>query len=252
VTGKALTGYVSGAGTLAATDTILTAINKLNGNDALKANLASPTFTGTVSGTFSGPLTGNVSGNVSGSSGSCTGNAATATNAIYDEITSIRIWNVNTDDRFELWGGTGVILCNFGGGAIANHEWEVKYLEGERKYKTRFRDLDPTTGPWNYVSQAFPAGGLSKLVMHVNDDGGGSGYSLVFGSNSYIEFSTRNGKYFKLSIGDTILLNGVQTIFTPFINYCASNGTEICFDATQTNKQMAIMFTSNDASGSTW
>jgi hypothetical protein len=49
VTGKALTGYVSGAGTLSASDTILTALNKLNGNDALKASLASPTFTGTVS-----------------------------------------------------------------------------------------------------------------------------------------------------------------------------------------------------------
>ena len=30
---------------------------------------------------FSGPLTGNVTGNVSGSSGSCTGNAATASEA---------------------------------------------------------------------------------------------------------------------------------------------------------------------------
>ena len=48
VTGKALTGYVSGAGTVSATDTILSAINKLNGNVGLKANLASPTFTGTV------------------------------------------------------------------------------------------------------------------------------------------------------------------------------------------------------------
>ena len=50
VTGKVLTGYVSGAGTLSAADTILSAINKLNGNDNLKANLASPTFTGTVNG----------------------------------------------------------------------------------------------------------------------------------------------------------------------------------------------------------
>ncbi|NQW99383.1 tail fiber domain-containing protein [bacterium] len=50
VTGKALTGYVSGAGTVSSADSILTSINKLNGNDALKANLASPTFTGTVSG----------------------------------------------------------------------------------------------------------------------------------------------------------------------------------------------------------
>ncbi|PAZ06007.1 MAG: hypothetical protein CAK88_05805 [Verrucomicrobiia bacterium AMD-G2] len=48
VTGKALTGYSSAAGTITATDTILGAINKLNGNNALKANLASPTFTGTV------------------------------------------------------------------------------------------------------------------------------------------------------------------------------------------------------------
>jgi hypothetical protein len=48
VIGKVLTGYVSGAGTVAATDTILQAIQKLNGNTALKADIASPTFTGTV------------------------------------------------------------------------------------------------------------------------------------------------------------------------------------------------------------
>ena len=47
VIGKVLTGYTSGAGTVAATDNILQAIQKLNGNDGLKANLASPTFTGT-------------------------------------------------------------------------------------------------------------------------------------------------------------------------------------------------------------
>jgi hypothetical protein len=34
VTGKLITGYVSGAGTVAVTDTILQAINKLNGNTA--------------------------------------------------------------------------------------------------------------------------------------------------------------------------------------------------------------------------
>lgn len=47
-TGVALTGFVSGAGTITATDTILTGFNKINGNDLLKAPLASPTFTGTV------------------------------------------------------------------------------------------------------------------------------------------------------------------------------------------------------------
>lgn len=48
VTSQALTGYTSGAGTVASTDSILAAIQKLNGNDGLKAPVASPTFTGTV------------------------------------------------------------------------------------------------------------------------------------------------------------------------------------------------------------
>ncbi len=48
VIAKVLTGYTSGAGTVAATDSIIQAIQKLNGNDALKANLASPTGTGTL------------------------------------------------------------------------------------------------------------------------------------------------------------------------------------------------------------
>ncbi|MDH4444130.1 MAG: hypothetical protein QE267_03265, partial [Akkermansiaceae bacterium] len=75
VTGKSLTGFTSGAGNITATDTILSAINKLDGNSGLKANSASPTFSGTVTApAFSGPLAGNVTGNVSGSAGSFTGN----------------------------------------------------------------------------------------------------------------------------------------------------------------------------------
>lgn len=42
VIAKVLTGYVSGAGTVAATDSILSAIQKLNGNDATNANLTGP------------------------------------------------------------------------------------------------------------------------------------------------------------------------------------------------------------------
>lgn len=41
-----LTGYVSGAGTVAATDSVLQGINKLNGNVELKAPIASPSLTG--------------------------------------------------------------------------------------------------------------------------------------------------------------------------------------------------------------
>lgn len=42
VIAKVLTGYVSGAGVLSATDSILAAIQKLNGNDATNANLTGP------------------------------------------------------------------------------------------------------------------------------------------------------------------------------------------------------------------
>jgi hypothetical protein len=42
VIAKVLTGYASGAGTVAATDSILQAIQKLNGNDATNANLTGP------------------------------------------------------------------------------------------------------------------------------------------------------------------------------------------------------------------
>lgn len=47
VIAKVLTGFSSGAGTISAADSILTAIQKNAGNDALKAPLASPTLTGT-------------------------------------------------------------------------------------------------------------------------------------------------------------------------------------------------------------
>lgn len=54
-----LTGYTSGAGTISATDTILQAIQKLNGNDGLLAPLASPSFTGDISGSGRLILSGN-------------------------------------------------------------------------------------------------------------------------------------------------------------------------------------------------
>ena len=66
VTGKALTGYVSGAGTVSATDSILSAINKLNGNTALKADTSSLGTLATQSGTFSGTHSGSSSGTNTG------------------------------------------------------------------------------------------------------------------------------------------------------------------------------------------
>ena len=56
ITGKLITGFVSGAGTVAATDTILQAINKLNGNIAatvIVANAALPATGGALTGAVS-------------------------------------------------------------------------------------------------------------------------------------------------------------------------------------------------------
>lgn len=57
--GSTLTGYTSGAGTVSSTDTILQAIQKLNGNSLLLAPLASPSFTGDVSNSGRLVLSGN-------------------------------------------------------------------------------------------------------------------------------------------------------------------------------------------------
>lgn len=46
VIGKLLTSFVSGAGTVSSSDSILTAIQKIVGNVALKADISSPTLTG--------------------------------------------------------------------------------------------------------------------------------------------------------------------------------------------------------------
>ena len=50
ITGKNLEGYQPLSGELSNTDTILSALGKLEGNSSLRAPLASPTFTGTVNG----------------------------------------------------------------------------------------------------------------------------------------------------------------------------------------------------------
>lgn len=75
VTGKVLTGFSSGAGTVASTDTILQAINKIVGNLALKAPLASPSFTGTIGTplTASRGVVTDGSGNLSVASGNLSG-----------------------------------------------------------------------------------------------------------------------------------------------------------------------------------
>lgn len=75
VIGKVLTGYVSGAGAVAATDSILAAIQKLNGNDATNANL-----TGDVTSIGNATTLATVNANV-GTFGSATKASVVTVNA---------------------------------------------------------------------------------------------------------------------------------------------------------------------------
>lgn len=79
VIGKVLTGYVSGAGTVAATDTILQAIQKLNGNDATR--LASLSAIGSSPNANAATITGSVL-NLEPASGSFGGVVTTGTQTI--------------------------------------------------------------------------------------------------------------------------------------------------------------------------
>jgi hypothetical protein len=111
VIAKTLTDYAAGAGTVSSADNILTAIQKLDGNDALKAPLASPTFTGTVTApTFIGALTGNVTGDVSGNAATATAlaNPRTINGVAFDGTSNINITASAIADANSL---TGTILA---------------------------------------------------------------------------------------------------------------------------------------------
>jgi hypothetical protein len=100
VIAKVLTGYVSGAGTVAATDSILQAIQKLNGNDATNANLTGVvTSVGNATSIANGVITNamlanaavaNLSGTNTGDQTSVSGNSG-STDALKSATTTINV-----------------------------------------------------------------------------------------------------------------------------------------------------------------
>ena len=123
VIGKVLTGYTSGAGTVAATDTILQAIQKLNGNaggaaaagtlagTTLAANVVSSSLTsvGTLANlTVTNTITGSVSGNAATvtTNANLTGHITSTGNAaVLGSFTSAQLRTALTDET-----GTGAAV----------------------------------------------------------------------------------------------------------------------------------------------
>lgn len=104
VIGKLLTGYSSGAGTVASTDTILQAIQKLNGNNATNANLT-------------GPITS------IGNATSIASQTGSGTKFVVDTAPTISnpvIANINPGADFTITQNSVVPFTSVNSGAIAN------------------------------------------------------------------------------------------------------------------------------------
>lgn len=140
VTGKVLTGFVSGAGTVAAADSILQAFNKLVGNQALKAPLASPSFTGTIGTALTGSkvLQTDSSGNLQASG------VSTTTLAFLDATSSIQT-QLNLLAPKASPAFTGTI-----GTALTASKLVVTDASSNLATSTFQDAFDPTTGYWLY------------------------------------------------------------------------------------------------------
>ena len=121
---------------------------KLVAGDATSTNTASKLVqrdasgnfsAGTITATLTGDVTGNVTGNVTGSSGSCTGNAATATNA---------------NSANAKWTSAAVAGSTTSGGVVS----------------AEFRN-NGGTGDANVAAIAFHCTGSYAIHMHLRADG---------------------------------------------------------------------------------
>lgn len=119
VTGKALTGFSAGAGTVSATDTILSAFNKLVGNIAALLPSSSPTFTGTLTGptvnvtglTASSAVATDGSKNLVSVANTGTGNNVLATSP------TLTTPNLGTPSALNLANATGSTIAGGGTGS---------------------------------------------------------------------------------------------------------------------------------------
>ena len=196
VTGKALTGFASAAGTITAADTVLTAVNKLNGNVALRAPLASPTFTGTVNATGDVNMTGSLR-----KSGSLflhnlgTGNIALGISAL--PVTSTGQFNNAVGNGALAQNSSGVQNNALGGDALgANSTGSANTAVGDQALKNNVGGSNNVAVGDNALLNATGTGNIGI--------GAGAGENLTTGGgNIAIGNSGVAGESGTIRIGDS-------------------------------------------------
>lgn len=182
VLGKLLTGFSSSAGTVSASDTILQAFQKLNGNDELKAPLASPVFTGTPNlptGTIAVTQT---QGNNSTSIATTAYTDAAVNNILAASDAMVFKGTVGTGGTFTIAAINALTVFNAG--------WSYKIIEAGtvRGFVCQVGDILMTT-----VNRASAGTDADFTVIQTNIDGAVTGPGSSVNLNIAV-FNSTTGK----------------------------------------------------------
>ena len=197
-----ITGFVSGAGTVGATDTLLAAIDKLDGNTAAKAPLANPIFTGTVNvpsyvSTTAGLEIGGVQVqataaqiNYLDSAGGTTG--TTSTNVVFSTspiVTTPELIGEYYDEVTQSPTGTGTVTIN----AATTGKALITPSTASQADTIAFSN-QPAANKVRYIRVQIiaPASGTQTIVWPTSNFywlGGTSGILTALSANKHYEYA---------------------------------------------------------------
>ncbi len=234
VIAKVLTGYSSGAGTVAATDSILTAIQKLNGNDATNANLtgvitssgnatsiAAQTGTGTTFVTQASPTltTPNLGTPSAGVLTNCTGTAAGLTAGA-----ATLAADATTLATTRTIGGS-----NFDGSANVTSFPAAGAIGG----------TTPSTGAFTTLSAT---GAISSTGGRISNNFAATGVNSALFENTH---ATGYGPRFKGGTGAQYLLQIEDYAGTSYLNFRTDTGLAVTGAITSTVANNALILRSS-------